>query len=492
MPKAAIVVTLRERYSCGPSTLRVLLARTPEWAEIVYVACGASQARIQELKAHLGGRQGTVVEGPDNLPQNEARNLGARHASAGSDWLVFIDNDVIVDDGWLEALVGCALETGAAIVGPLIQEGDPAQRIVHMSGGVYREIETPNGRVAFERHINAHRPISSLKKPLARSIPDYVEGHCLLISKRAFDLCSGWNERLVTMCEYIDLCLRVRDAGLTIAVEPRSVVTYGKLDGMTVEDVPLFLKRWDIEATRATYDTFAASRALRPDSELIAYGHSFVRDHRGWLRLFDSGPDWAKTKTQAQSSAPGTWEDLCLSLRHRGVSISGCEALDWLGDALDPHLTVMDRRHASFWQIGLRAAHLLAADGGHVALLAGAVLYPILRSGGVSTDAVRTLIAGARRPWEFDELHELLNGMFNLERALPGAFGPQFMQLPAAHLRQAAVLAALAGAQGPAMAQSPVAGVLGLLTDIGFSSVSHANVVLAQPSPPQGRFAASL
>jgi hypothetical protein len=49
--------------------------------------------------------------------------------------VAFIDNDVIPERGWLEALRRCMDETGAWIVGPLYCEGEPDAAVAHMAGG---------------------------------------------------------------------------------------------------------------------------------------------------------------------------------------------------------------------------------------------------------------------------------------------------------------------------------------------------------------------
>ena len=65
-----------------------------------------------------------VIRTARYISPNQARNLGLRYVldrtildCADSEYVVFVENDVIVKPGWLTQLVACAEETNAAVVG---------------------------------------------------------------------------------------------------------------------------------------------------------------------------------------------------------------------------------------------------------------------------------------------------------------------------------------------------------------------------------------
>jgi GT2 family glycosyltransferase len=66
------------------------------------------------------------------LAPNEARRLGLEEVR--TPYVVFIDNDVLVSPGWLGALVRCAEETGAWLVGPVCCFGARLNRLLAPSG----------------------------------------------------------------------------------------------------------------------------------------------------------------------------------------------------------------------------------------------------------------------------------------------------------------------------------------------------------------------
>jgi GT2 family glycosyltransferase len=117
-PRITIVVVPRERFSLSARTLESLYAHTTEPFRLVYVD-GRSPSRIRRhLEAQARARGFRLVRSDRYLSPNQARNLGLRHVE--TEYVVFMDNDVLLTPGWLEALVGCADATGAEVVGPLL------------------------------------------------------------------------------------------------------------------------------------------------------------------------------------------------------------------------------------------------------------------------------------------------------------------------------------------------------------------------------------
>jgi GT2 family glycosyltransferase len=123
-PDVTVVVVPRERFSAARRALECLLSETTYPFRLVYIdgASPRSVKRYLEAEARRSGFR--LLRSEHHLSPTEARNLGLREA-AGTRYVVFIDNDVLVRAGWLEALVGCADETDAWLVGPLYCFGDP-------------------------------------------------------------------------------------------------------------------------------------------------------------------------------------------------------------------------------------------------------------------------------------------------------------------------------------------------------------------------------
>jgi hypothetical protein len=473
--QTSVIVTLRERVNCAFDVLRTLLARTPPEVEIVYSIGGASDAHVASLRKALSVRRHTFLASPDFMPQNLARNLGAKAASPDSAYFVFIDNDVIVDDGWLDPLLKCMSETGAGIVGPLVFEGRPEDRIVHAAGGVYTEVQTRAGRVAFERHIYGHMPLNALSGKLSLRDVDYVEGHCFMASRAAFEVCGGFDERLITMAEYVDICQRVRDAGYRVLMEPSSAVTYIALGSLTAEDMPLFFQRWDIADTQTTYDYYIAKRGLRPDCEFVTYGLDFVRGWRASQRVFDPAAEWhSPVNGHPTPAVPTAYQSLLQLIEDLGYSVSAFAALKAFLAPLETVRQGREMHSTPGGASGLRAGALLAADSASVSLIAAALIYPLLRGGILSGERAGEMVQAAQDRFELADLRDLLNALVALEKSPQKVFSADFAAEPVLTVRAGAVLTALIGANRQNGLRLQADAFLTYLQALGFANVAGA------------------
>jgi GT2 family glycosyltransferase len=128
-----IVVVPRERFSLAERSLESLYEHTAHPFSLVYVD-GRSPRHIKRYLETQAREKGfELIRAERYLSQNQARNLGLRRVN--SPYVVFTDNDVLFSPGWLDALVRCAEETGAWVVGPMYCIGEPALTIVHCLSG---------------------------------------------------------------------------------------------------------------------------------------------------------------------------------------------------------------------------------------------------------------------------------------------------------------------------------------------------------------------
>lgn len=237
-----IVVVPRERFSVAVRSLTTLYGNTEAPFDLVYVD-GNSPPRVRDRLKEEAGRYGfTLVRTEHYLSPNQARNLGLQ--SVRTPYVVFLDNDVIVTPGWLSALVDCARETDAWVVGPLNFEGEFADMEVHNAGGFYRFEGPEDQRMLLQDNRYGHRHRSELPEGLRRQKVDYVEFHCVLVRRSAFDAIGPLDEQLLSTREHLDLCLQVEAAGGEVWSEMTSFVTYDHPPPVTLGDLPFFMLRW--------------------------------------------------------------------------------------------------------------------------------------------------------------------------------------------------------------------------------------------------------
>ncbi|HYL29070.1 MAG TPA: glycosyltransferase family 2 protein [Gemmatimonadales bacterium] len=275
-----IVVVPREQFSKAEASLESIYATTPPPFDLVYVDGNSPPALRDFLAAQAAARGFTLLRAERYLTSNEARNLALPHVR--TPYVAFVDNDVFVTPGWLDALLRCAEETGAWAVGPLYCYGTDGSSgepwLIHTAGADLKIIEE-GGRRLHEEHRHVLRPVAEVLPQLHREPIDLVEFHCMLVRREAFDRTGPLDERLLSFMDHMDFCMAVRRAGGAVYFEPEAVVTHLAPPPFAGIDIPYFLLRWSDAWLHESARYFAAKHGLRPDADLE--GHVWFRNgHR--------------------------------------------------------------------------------------------------------------------------------------------------------------------------------------------------------------------
>ncbi|MBL9137237.1 MAG: glycosyltransferase, partial [Verrucomicrobiales bacterium] len=167
-----------------------------------------------------------------------ACNQGA--AAANGRYLVFLNNDTVPLQGWLDALIDEArTHPEVAIVGSrLLYENGLVQ---HAGIAFGRESRSPYHPYRF---LRADDPLVNRRRELQA-----ITAACILVRPRWFQNCGGFDESFLNGYEDLDLCLQVRRAGGTIVYQPRSALFH--LESQTPgrmrhdnENRKRFFRRW--------------------------------------------------------------------------------------------------------------------------------------------------------------------------------------------------------------------------------------------------------
>jgi GT2 family glycosyltransferase len=245
-PQVTIIVVPRDHFSDTRESLESIFEHTNPPYKLVYVD-GGSPVDIQRyLQSQALTKQFQLIRSECFLSPNHARNIGLRKVS--TPYVVFIDNDVIVAPGWLQALVECAEETGAAIVSPLNCERKPLHETIHFAGGE-ASVKQDTGSESVQRHIvdkiylQGQRSAEILGR-LKREPTGAAEFHCMLVRTAIFEKVGLFDEKMLSTRENLDFCMMVKEAGGTIYFEPRSVITYLPPERLQWSEAPFFALRW--------------------------------------------------------------------------------------------------------------------------------------------------------------------------------------------------------------------------------------------------------
>ena len=216
-PLSVIVVSWNAREflrSCLDS-----LFRYPARAgcEVIVVDNSSNDGSQEMVRREFPAVQ--LLENPANLGFAAAGNRGA--AAVAGRYLLFLNSDARIHAGTLDGalafmkrhprtgVMGCrTLNSDGSPQGTALGFPSPLRIFANVSGlsGVLRASR-------FRRHGRRRRS-------------DYIQGSFLIIRRDVFDRCHGFDERFFLYGEDADLCLRVREAGLTIEYEPAVTITH--------------------------------------------------------------------------------------------------------------------------------------------------------------------------------------------------------------------------------------------------------------------------
>src|SRR4029079_17162464 len=116
-PRVTLVMTARERHSLAEVAIESIVSGTHRPYRFIYVDV-ESPGWLREVFAARSAEWSLEVVRVDEPLWPQQARMRVLDAIE-TEYTAFIDNDVEVETGWLEALVACADATGAGIVGPL-------------------------------------------------------------------------------------------------------------------------------------------------------------------------------------------------------------------------------------------------------------------------------------------------------------------------------------------------------------------------------------
>jgi glycosyltransferase involved in cell wall biosynthesis len=269
---------VRERQALAKSAIESIVAHTARPYRFIYVDV-QSPDWLREWLALRADELGLeVVRIDEPLWPQEARRRVV--GMIDTDYVVFIDNDVQVEDGWLDSLVACADETGAGIVGPLyLMAGGTLPTLIHMAGGKLTETQAESGRILEPTHLLDHADPAKVGDKLFRQPCDFVEYHCMMIRSELLRDGEVLDPRMLSVHEHIDTALSIRQRGYPIFVEPSARVTYLAFAEYMLDDLPLFRERWSREAAESSIDAFCKKWGVVNDDRSFGILRTFVRGH---------------------------------------------------------------------------------------------------------------------------------------------------------------------------------------------------------------------
>lgn len=174
------------------------------------------------LAAKLEGVRGvTLLRNRRNLGFAKAVNRGA--LTEVSDWILLLNPDVTLEDGFLDRALALLDELPAnAPVGAVGLQLRHADGTPQASVGKFPTfLRTLTGLLRpRDRRKCSHQSL------VERDPVDWATGGCLLVSRECFRTLGGLDERFFLYYEDVDFCRRARSAGWQVLYDPRAAVTH--------------------------------------------------------------------------------------------------------------------------------------------------------------------------------------------------------------------------------------------------------------------------
>ncbi len=198
-------------------------------------------------------------------------------------YVVFIDNDVEVMEGWLENLVATAEKEKAGCIHPIyltVKANDPSQKIHIAQGKLYKEKKGDKWIIDTVATYSG----TSLKEYPDKNAKtsQFFEWHCVLFSKALLDKVGLLDDLVIA--EHLDYSLRIEKAGEKIFLEPKAVVCYEyeRIWKFRGADRKYMLFRWDLNKVVESNERLQRNWNLDPEStKRRTY---FAEEHTGRVK----------------------------------------------------------------------------------------------------------------------------------------------------------------------------------------------------------------
>ena len=210
-PKASVVVV---GWRSAPYLLECLRSLKSKIRSVPYEVIVSlnepTPALIESLAREVEGVQ--VLSSSVNAGFGGACNRGA--AKAQADFLVLLNDDAVVLDGWLETLVDAADQNDKV--------GAVGSRIL-LDDGTVQEA----GAVIWADGAATHLADDKSSPDLRLRRVDYCSGASLLVRRNIWESVGGMDPRYFpAYYEDVDLCLKIQAKGLNILYQPRSTLVH--------------------------------------------------------------------------------------------------------------------------------------------------------------------------------------------------------------------------------------------------------------------------
>lgn len=216
--ECSIIIPVFNQIQFTKNCIRSIEAHAPQGCYEIIVVDNHSTDETEKVLSKL--RNIKVIRNKRNLGFAKACNQGAK--AAAHEFILFLNNDTEVLEGWLEPLILTLLaDLQVAVVGSKLLY--PNGRIQH--AGVITVEDKENNKPIDPWHVY-HRLDGNLPQAnIPREYPA-VTGACLMTRRSVFETLNGFDAVFRNGFEDVDYCYKVGAAGYKIVYQPTSVAIH--------------------------------------------------------------------------------------------------------------------------------------------------------------------------------------------------------------------------------------------------------------------------
>lgn len=210
--KASVIIPVKGKPEITRDCLESLIRFDSPMLEEALIVDNGSGGDTSALLDQIGWRKARRVIGAPSFNFSRSCNLGAGEARGGL--LVFLNNDIVVSEGWLATLAGIVMDKGGVAGSTLLNPDGTVQQAGMRLGAwglMYRVGAGAGGDDERFRRT---------------TLEWAVMGACLCVSKETFARIGGFDERYHFGIEDADLCLKVIEMGGRVRNVGASRVTH--------------------------------------------------------------------------------------------------------------------------------------------------------------------------------------------------------------------------------------------------------------------------
>ncbi len=249
-PTVSIVIPVYNNWAYTAACLHSLLEIKGRYSFEVIVVDDLSSDETASKLEQIGGL--TNLRNKRNLGFVGSCNHGAQHARG--EYLVMLNNDTQVTEGWLDELIDTfEREPEAGLVGSRLVYPDGS---LQESGGI---IFNDGSGWNYGRGQQAENPKYNFLRE-----SDYCSGACIILKTAYFHKLGAFDERYApAYYEDTDLAFRVRESGLKVFVQPLSTVIH--YEGITSgTDTSSGIKRYQLVNQKKFFNRWEEELSLQP------------------------------------------------------------------------------------------------------------------------------------------------------------------------------------------------------------------------------------